>query len=93
MICPTFSFWEPEKPLGVTMKMTCDRCKKEFDGEQGPDFTSGFYQVGPSGKAWGQFANPGETIVCDVCVWNDPRYIAVYGTVASGLLDHPKEAE
>ena len=69
------------------MDMTCDRCKKTFDGDkvETPEiaaaayFTCGYYEVGPSAKAWGQFANPGENIVCDACMFADPRYIAVYG--------------
>ncbi len=60
--------------------MTCDRCKHTFDGDKDADggFTMGYYEVGPTGKAWGDFANPGEIVVCDACMFADPRYIAVY---------------
>jgi hypothetical protein len=61
------------------MEMKCDRCKQPFDGDKGPDFTAGYYEVGPTGKAWGQYANPGEIIACDACMWADPRYIAAHG--------------
>lgn len=37
--------------------------------------TVGYYDA----KGWPQFANPGEVFICDACMWEDPRYIAIYG--------------
>ncbi len=62
-----------------TVTVVCDRCKKTIHGMKNELATGGFYEVGPTGKAWGEFANPGENIVCDDCMWHDPRYIAVHG--------------
>jgi hypothetical protein len=51
----------------------CDRCKKEVDGAVDGILSAGCY-VG-----WLKFMNPGEHLICDACMWSDPRYIAVYG--------------
>jgi len=60
--------------------MICDRCKQDFDGDKIPGVaTFGYYEVGPAGTPWGQFANPGEVVVCDQCMRSDPRFIAIYG--------------
>lgn len=56
----------------------CDRCKKKIDGDEGANFTSGFYYV--TSGYWNRFARPYETVVCDDCMWADPDYIAIYGT-------------
>ena len=60
----------------------CDRCGEKFDGFRTEGATAGFYDVTPtdSPAGWDKFANAGEGIVCDRCMWNDPRYVAVYGT-------------
>lgn len=34
--------------------------------------TAGFYDV--SGTTWGKYRRPGEGIVCDNCMHNDPKY-------------------
>ena len=57
--------------------VTCDRCGKQIRGLRTEDMTAGFYDT--SGHTWGQYANDGELVVCDDCMWSDPRYIAVYG--------------
>lgn len=44
------------------------------------EFTCGYYNV-RRGTYWHKFANEGELQVCDNCMWDDPRYIAVYGVV------------
>lgn len=59
------------------MLLHCDRCHRKFDGDEGKFFTSGFYYVNCG--YWSKFAEPYETVVCDECMWADPRYIAVYG--------------
>jgi hypothetical protein len=56
----------------------CDRCKQEIVGARPPDpdgMTAGYY-VG-----WKEQMDPGEHIICDACMWADPRYIAIYGKV------------
>jgi hypothetical protein len=58
----------------------CDRCGKPLDISREGDggMTCGYY------LRWSLFMDPGETRVCDACAWADPRYIAVYGVVATG---------
>lgn len=57
----------------------CDRCNKVAGTPPvaGDGFTMGYYDA--DARAWGRFANPGEKHICDSCMWDDPRYIAVYG--------------
>jgi hypothetical protein len=55
----------------------CDRCHKKFDGEIWADGSAGCYVV-DSGY-WHRYARPYETVICDECMWADPRYIADYG--------------
>lgn len=64
--------------------VTCSRCGKTVEGAEFPahheelGMTSGFYRV-IEGNYWHKFARPGETILCDDCMWKDPLYIAEYG--------------
>lgn len=53
----------------------CDRCRKDVEGfiDEASGMSGGVY------VAWTEFTNPGEHIICDHCMWSDPRYIAVYG--------------
>lgn len=56
-------------------RVLCDRCHQAVEGWL-PDATgmsAGVY-VG-----WPDQMNPGEYVVCDRCMWADPRYIAIYG--------------
>jgi len=65
--------------------VTCDRCKRvveglEFAGSEAAGQlggTSGFYRCRDLGE-WDQFANEGEKVVCDACMFKDPRYRRVY---------------
>ena len=57
----------------------CDRCKKLVEGGEGDTFTSGFYYVDKG--CWAKYGNPYETVVCDRCMWGDPRYVADYGVM------------
>lgn len=60
----------------VTVK--CDRCGKSIDGLRGEYATAGFYDV--CGQSWwSRYANAGETVVCDACMFADPLYRADYG--------------
>lgn len=56
----------------------CDRCHKAVECSLNPDCTSGIYDTRP-GSYWARFSNENERIVCDQCIWADPRYIEVYG--------------
>lgn len=58
-------------------KVKCDRCSAEIEGHDEPSFTSGFYRI-EKGR-WEKYANLGEKIVCDDCMWKNPKYIADYG--------------
>lgn len=60
------------------MLVHCDRCKKKIEGEWIDGYTCGFYDVAPP-SSWAKYSNPYETVVCDECMWADPRYIADYG--------------
>jgi hypothetical protein len=54
----------------------CDRCKAEIKDFRQPvpgGMTAGYYY------RWFDFMDPGEEIVCDACMWVDPRYIATFG--------------
>jgi hypothetical protein len=64
-----------------TIHVTCSRCKTNIEGVRGEDFTGGFYDVRPtdSPAGWDKYANPGETVLCDPCMWKDPRYQKVHG--------------
>lgn len=64
----------------------CDRCHKTIEGLYSePDdsnhlgYTAGYYSIKEDGKGWGKYTDPDERIVCDQCMWADPRYIADYG--------------
>lgn len=60
------------------MKIECDRCHEKVEGEIYEEFSSGVYVV-EEGWCWHKFAKPGENIVCDECMWSDPRYQRIYG--------------
>ena len=65
----------------------CDRCKEEIKGAKPPEsgsMTAGYY------LGWTEFMDPGENIICDSCMWKDPRYIAVYGV--HPMITYPKES-
>lgn len=59
--------------------LECSRCKKPFAGFKDDylSITLGYYEVAEG--YWKDFANEGETVICDPCMLADYRYIAVYG--------------
>ena len=58
--------------------VVCDRCHNTVEGyEISGSGTGGFYRT-EDPRGWGRFANPGEKVVCDVCMQADPRYQAEY---------------
>lgn len=70
--------------------LVCDRCKRLVTGTKTEHATGGFYWVQEG--YWTRFANPGECVVCDECMWRDERYLTEYphtrgygdGSAASG---------
>lgn len=59
------------------MHVECSRCHAKIEVfDVGPGVTAGYYDT--TGY-WGRFANPTESIICDSCMWHDPRYIQAYG--------------
>jgi len=66
-----------------SIEIICDRCGGVVEGlrfpatDGKPGFTAGYYDT--TGLPWSEMANEGEQVVCDLCMWADPRYQAVYG--------------
>ena len=58
--------------------VTCDRCGKQIEGIEHETATGGFYRIKVDGEGWGKYTNPGERVVCDDCMWHDPRYLVDY---------------
>jgi hypothetical protein len=56
-------------------RVLCDRCKQAVEGFVGAGGLSGGVYVG-----WTEMMDPGEHVVCDRCMWADPRYQVVHGT-------------
>lgn len=57
----------------------CSRCKQLVEGIKTKNATGGFYEV--SSGVWHKYSNKEETILCDSCMWHDPRYIEIYGII------------
>jgi hypothetical protein len=53
----------------------CNRCHKDVEGTIDGPMSSGVY------VDWVEFMDSEEHIICDSCMWSDPRYIKVYGKV------------
>ena len=73
---------QEEKTLWENITVICDRCRKDvkgliYRGEATFKGTAGFYHV--TDNNWCKFANPGESIVCDECMFQDSRYQEIYG--------------
>lgn len=60
------------------VEIECDRCHQKVMGQIDDTSSAGVYVV-EEGWCWSKFARPGERIVCDSCMWADPRYIKIYG--------------
>lgn len=58
----------------------CSRCHQNINDFSPPNgnMTAGYYIA----HAWSKYANPGEVLICDACMWSDSRYIADYGIQA-----------
>lgn len=54
----------------------CNRCNRESDGYETDVGTAGFYKL--TGY-WTQFKrSEKEEVICDECMWVDPKYIEMY---------------
>ena len=60
------------------IRVTCDRCGRQFIGLDSGVATGGFYRTGTD-TLWHEFANEGENVVCRPCMENDSRYAARCG--------------
>jgi hypothetical protein len=60
------------------VRVKCDRCKRIIDGIEDDYCTGGFYRITP-GTYWARFADQGEEVICQDCMLQDERFIAVYG--------------
>lgn len=60
----------------------CDRCNIDKEGEVGLHFSAGCYLR----SGWARFMRNEEEIVCDDCMWKDPRYIAEFGVQVSEVV-------
>jgi hypothetical protein len=65
--------------------VSCARCHKIVEASDIDDyksgFTAGYYYCG-AGSWWERFSQPGETFLCDRCMWDSPLYIQTYGRVS-----------
>lgn len=60
------------------MPQFCSRCNKDISElvvHNSEGMTMGYYGAAD----WSAFSNPGEIYICDACMFQDPRYITVYG--------------
>jgi len=56
-----------------TVIVKCDRCSVPAKGLESAEGTSGFYRA-DIGTPWSKYAQPGEHVICDACMWADPEY-------------------
>ena len=92
-IDPEFTIDDEEIEHQDLSREHCNRCTRELyncridfvdiDGQQrgmsAGCYTASDYQV-EMREGWGKFMNDGERVICDLCMWKDPRYQKVYGT-------------
>lgn len=62
------------------MTITCNRCGQEVNGSKSENFTAGYYEVW-EGSCWHKYAQLGEKVICDSCMWKDAKYIEDYGVI------------
>lgn len=55
-------------------RVQCSRCRRMVDGARSEVATAGFYDA----AGWAKYADPGEEIICDECMFADSRYLADY---------------
>lgn len=67
----------PSQPPTTAPEGKCSRCDQPIADFKPPadGFTAGYYVA----AAWPKYANAGEVLICDKCMWADPVYILDYG--------------
>jgi hypothetical protein len=68
--------------MNQEIDIVCDRCGSNVHGviiqeENVPKMTGGFYDV-TAADGWHEFAREGEQNICDLCMWQDPQFLAKY---------------
>lgn len=61
----------------VTVRDTCSRCHATLETTPEANMTAGYYVA----AGWKRFCDPSDILVCNRCMWADPRYRACYGIV------------
>ena len=59
-----------------TIKVICDRCKRNVEGLRGEDFIAGFYDM----TKWEDYRREHEQYVCNSCMYADPKYVERWGS-------------
>lgn len=60
------------------LTLICDRCHRDVDAVRTPAGSAGYYDV-TDASCWHRFARPFEQVVCNLCMWADSAYQAIYG--------------
>jgi hypothetical protein len=64
------------------MTVQCSRCEKRMEAFTDGGMTCGYYLA--AAAPWKKYANVGDVVICDRCMWNDPLYIDDYGVTPPG---------
>jgi hypothetical protein len=75
--------WQEHLPIGAPrLDLTCPRCKRVVEGSASwnpGQATAGWYHR----AGWARFMRADEQLLCDACMWAEPRYVEVYGVVTT----------
>jgi hypothetical protein len=63
--------------------LNCPRCALPIHGWESNGATAGFYYT-HEGTYWNRYANRGEDVLCDECMFRDPSYRWDYGVHYKG---------
>jgi hypothetical protein len=71
--------WQAHLPIAAPrLDLTCPRCKTAVEGSA--SWSPGQMTVGWYHRAgWAGFMRADEQLLCDACMWAEPRYVEVYG--------------
>lgn len=65
-------------------RLICDRCHQKIDGRWDSEFSSGFYIIHEY-SPWKKYGRPGEEVLCDNCMFEDPQYCRDFNRPLRGL--------
>jgi hypothetical protein len=65
--------------MTVIDTVECSECGLWLAKSENHGFTCGYYDT--SSGQWADYAKPGQTILCDRCMWATEGYQKVYGKV------------